>query len=276
MAALAKLVRRFPPDELGKPPGKRTKWFWILRWTTTDGDRGQAESIGYWSKDPTWRPARGARVRMNRADAEKLLRSKLVECDKGKQDKPPSTPWDEWVESYLSAIRDTVAPRTHSLIAESLEVFSATCRPDSPASVTKAMVRRFVAVQRRVIGASGKRRSDGTISKHLSYLRRVWNDVDELTALNPFTTKNNRFLKQIRAPVKEWHRYTPSEIRDLLDSVPDDRWAARIVVAYFAGLRKAEVLNLTWADIDFARKRICVNSKCDTDDTWEWRPKDKE
>ena len=186
--ASAKLVRRFPADEFAKPAKKRTKWFWIIRWTATDGDRTEATTIGFWSKDPTWFPARGVGVRMNRSEAEQLLREKLVNCDKGRQDKPVSTPWDEWSKSYVEATRDTVADSTLVEIENALRVFHETCSPKTPASVTRSMVKRFVAVQRREKGKTGGLKSDGTIRKYLSALRRVWNDVDTLAENNPFVS----------------------------------------------------------------------------------------
>ena len=41
-------------------------------------------------------------------------------------------------------------------------------------------------------------------------------------------------------------------------------------------MRRGEVLNLTWADIDFERQSVEVEPKADTPHTWEWRIKDYE
>ena len=45
---------------------------------------------------------------------------------------------------------------------------------------------------------------------------------------------------------------------------------------YGSGLRRGEILNLTWADIDFENQRIHVSSKASSQNLIEWEPKDHE
>jgi integrase len=53
-------------------------------------------------------------------------------------------------------------------------------------------------------------------------------------------------------------------------------WKARILIAKTSGLRRGEVLNLTVNDIDFAKSKIIVQPKPDSEHTWRWVVKDKE
>ena len=46
------------------------------------------------------------------------------------------------------------------------------------------------------------------------------------------------------------------------------------MVALFTALRRGELLNCTWGDIDFEEQTIKVSPKVDTAETWEWRIKD--
>jgi integrase len=39
-------------------------------------------------------------------------------------------------------------------------------------------------------------------------------------------------------------------------------------------MRKSELLNLTWSDVDFAEMTVEVAPKENTDETWEWKIKD--
>ena len=39
-------------------------------------------------------------------------------------------------------------------------------------------------------------------------------------------------------------------------------------------MRRGELLNLVWSDIDFATKTVTITPKHDTDETWEWQIKD--
>jgi integrase len=53
-------------------------------------------------------------------------------------------------------------------------------------------------------------------------------------------------------------------------------WRALISVAYGSGLRRGEILNLIWADVDFESHRIRVAPKKETEMMLEWEPKDHE
>ena len=52
------------------------------------------------------------------------------------------------------------------------------------------------------------------------------------------------------------------------------KWDLIITVALATAMRRAELLNCTWADVDFDAQTIEVNPKENTKDTWEWHIKD--
>jgi integrase len=90
-------------------------------------------------------------------------------------------------------------------------------------------------------------------------------------------------LKYIRAP--RWTEgkvitYTEDECRRLFLAVNDEQnrntvnWGLLILTALETGMRKSELLNLTWRDIDFSRQLVEVNPKKDTKETWPWFIKD--
>ena len=47
-----------------------------------------------------------------------------------------------------------------------------------------------------------------------------------------------------------------------------------MLTALCTGMRRAELLNTTWMDIDFENKLVHVSPKRDTEHTWEWHIKD--
>jgi len=47
-----------------------------------------------------------------------------------------------------------------------------------------------------------------------------------------------------------------------------------ITLALVTAMRKSELLNLTWGDIDFEEHTVLVSPKQDADETWEWKIKD--
>ncbi|MBN2136192.1 MAG: site-specific integrase [Sedimentisphaerales bacterium] len=74
--------------------------------------------------------------------------------------------------------------------------------------------------------------------------------------------------------------YTSDEIDRILRSASQFQnaevleWDLMITLAVTTGMRKSELLNMAWSDIDFAEMRIEVTPKKNTDETWEWRIKD--
>lgn len=56
---------------------------------------------------------------------------------------------------------------------------------------------------------------------------------------------------------------------------PDSlEWDLVIITALTTGMRKSEILNLVWSDIDFNEMTITIAEKNNTDETWEWKIKD--
>jgi len=51
-------------------------------------------------------------------------------------------------------------------------------------------------------------------------------------------------------------------------------WDIMITLAITTGMRKSELLNLVWTDIDFGEMAINVTPKESTTETWEWKIKD--
>jgi integrase len=52
------------------------------------------------------------------------------------------------------------------------------------------------------------------------------------------------------------------------------RWDLLILLALATGMRRSELLNCTWCDIDLDRRTIAVDPKKDTNATWRWEIKD--
>ncbi len=71
-------------------------------------------------------------------------------------------------------------------------------------------------------------------------------------------------------------KLTVKEYRRLLEASPRLWWQVLISVAYGSGLRRGEMLNLTWADVDFEKQRIHVQAKSPSPSLLEWEPKDHE
>jgi integrase len=73
--------------------------------------------------------------------------------------------------------------------------------------------------------------------------------------------------------IRAWHYLTPAEYHKLLDASPSLKWQALYALAYTAGLRKGELFNLRWADIDFQKHELTVQNHAATKETPLFRAK---
>lgn len=89
-------------------------------------------------------------------------------------------------------------------------------------------------------------------------VRRVfnWAIKNDLIAANPFSAVNRGSFKN-----KSREYYVPLEdYQKLLDACPAQVWRVALALYRIGGLRLAEALSLTWADVDFPRGRLLVHS----------------
>ncbi|OHB60802.1 MAG: hypothetical protein A2167_08880 [Planctomycetes bacterium RBG_13_46_10] len=117
--------------------------------------------------------------------------------------------------------------------------------------------------------------SPATVSKKLRALKRLFQLAIERKQLdeNPL-----RYVKLPRWSKSKVEIYTSDECGRILkvaQQCRDDlRWDLLIYVALITGLRRGELLNTVWTNIDFAAKTIDVAPKADTAETWKWLIKD--
>jgi integrase len=116
-----------------------------------------------------------------------------------------------------------------------------------------------------------------TAKKKIVALKRLFNLAAQRDQLedNPF-----RYVRSPKAPESEIHVYTDEECARLVKAARERRigvpfrWDIFILTALCTGMRRGELLNTTWWDIDFAGQKINVSPKDDTKNTWQWRIKD--
>jgi integrase len=115
--------------------------------------------------------------------------------------------------------------------------------------------------------------SPATVNKVLRECQRIFREAVEcrLIRLNPF-----HGIRQQKVAPAEWHCVTPDEYQRLLDACRSDRWRGIVALAYCCGLRLGEIINLTWADIDFSEAVLRVVAKRGRGGTEAWTPKDKD
>lgn len=121
--------------------------------------------------------------------------------------------------------------------------------------------------------------SPATASKKLRHLKRLFELAVERRQLgeNPI-----RKVKLPKSPHRKVRIYTADECERIIRAARDCRtetsvpWDLLILAAWTTGMRRGELFNTTWADIDFDEETIEVCPKKDTAETWEWHIKDND
>jgi len=94
---------------------------------------------------------------------------------------------------------------------------------------------------------------------------------------NPF-----KHLRRSKIPEQEIRTYNDDECHRLLRAAREVHrakginWELLIATALCTGMRRVELLNTIWRDVDFEKQTIRVSPKKNSNATWEWYIKDAE
>jgi integrase len=119
--------------------------------------------------------------------------------------------------------------------------------------------------------------SPATVSKKLREVKSIFQLAVKRRQLevNPLA-----YIAKPKCPKTEIHTYTDDECRHMVkaagESAQEVRWDLLILVALCTGLRRGELLNCLWSNIDFGEHTITVTAKDDTAETWKWLIKDSD
>lgn len=122
-----------------------------------------------------------------------------------------------------------------------------------------------------------KGESPATVAKKLREIKRFFGLAVQRRQLdeNPL-----QYVKLPKVPKQKIRIYNADECRRTLKAASEFQsadvleWDMLITLALTTGMRKGELLNLVWSDIDFEEMTIEVTPKEDTEQTWLWQIKD--
>ena len=231
---------------------KERRHSWSARWFGTTGKR--------YSKDFKTRKL-----------AERYARNLQSQIEIGRQDRPERITLHEFAEEHANVMKGQVAYATLVDQLRALRFFekyiggSITLQEIKPRHAEGYIAQRLASDL-----------AVGTANKDIRTLRRIFNLAIEprgylLEGNNPFAK-----IKQRKKTSKTIRYVSVEEYRLLLDAANSLWWRTFTVIAYGCGLRRGEILNLTWADVDFENQQIHVRAKDTTKRTIEWEPKDHE
>jgi len=246
--------------KLNKRPlcGGRT-FTYVLRYKDENGKR-KWETLGH---------ADRRKAERQRAQKEKELNMGYVQ--------PHSVRLRDFVKDSLERTGDQIRESTKRIAETAMNDFIKTIGNIDLQSVTLAHGELY----RQACLDRG--RSRATVAKNLSSLKRLFKlavvrrQLDE----NPL-----QYIAMPKSPRKRIHIYSDEQCRRILKAAQECgaewgtkksvKWDLLITVALATAMRRSELLNCTWRDIDLDAQTIEVNPKEVTKETWEWLVKDSD
>ena len=120
----------------------------------------------------------------------------------------------------------------------------------------------------------------GTTTKKTKQLKRVFQLAEDRGQLDQHPLRR---LKPPKAPKRKIRVFSDDECRRLCGAARQReengspvKWELLIRMCVATGMRRGELMNATWRDIDFANMTVDVSPKRDSESTWEWHIKDTE
>ncbi|MBN1125079.1 MAG: site-specific integrase [Sedimentisphaerales bacterium] len=238
-----------------RPSANGKRFTYYLLYTDENGRRRQ-KSLGHGDR---------RRAEKQRAQLERELRMGVVE--------PESMRLSEFWQDWLKRTGDQIRESTQVEYATAMKHFIEAIGDIDYQQIGLRHAERFLQLR------LDQKDSPATVGKKLRELRRIFQLATDRGQLesNPLAR-----VKQPRVPKKSVRTYSQKECEQILRASRQCRekyalrWDLLIPLALTTAMRKSELLNLTWADIDFEAQTIEVRPKADTIETWRWEVKDSD
>jgi len=202
-----------------------------------------------------------------RAQKEKELRMGYVA--------PDSMRLRDFIEDSLARTGDQIRESTQVVVKVAMNDFIRTIGNIDFRSVTLAHGELYLQT------CLDRGNAKGTVAKKLRHIKRLFT-----LAVNRKQLDENplQHIAMPKSPKKKINIYTDAQCQRMLKAAQEYttkwnpktsvKWDLMITVGLATAMRRAELLNCTWADVDFDAQTIEVNPKENTKDIWEWRIKD--
>jgi len=233
-------------------PRKR-RYCWIVRWCGTN-----LQKYGKLFK--------------TRKEAEKYALDLQKQVNLGKGDKPQQVTLQQFRLEHEQVMKGQVAYATiqeHKRVLELFEKFIG-------GSFALSKIRPRYAEAFVADCLASNEVSNGTVNKWIRTLKGIFNLAIEprgylAEGQNPFAK-----IKKRKITEKSLRYVDLQEYSALMDIAATKLWwKAFLSIAYGSGLRRNEILHLTWADIDLEQHRIEVRAKKASDEILAWEPKSR-
>lgn len=167
---------------------------------------------------------------------------------------------DDFIREYLQYAKSNKAEKSHERDVQTLKHFTRLIQSDRLAALTAPHLEAYKA-RRQKEGAKAS-----TINRELNTIKAMLNKAVAwgYLAKNPAQT-----VKKLKEHKRQVRYLSPQEARLLIETAKP-RLKSIIVTMLYTGLRRDELIHLTWDDVNFDRKLLSIQAKDD------WHPKDYE
>jgi integrase len=233
------------------------KFTYVLRYRDENGKR-KWETLGHADK---------RKAEKQRAQKEKELKMGYIEHG--------SMRLAEFMKDSLARTGDQVRQSTRRETESAMKDFISTIGDMDFQSVRLAHGEQYLQI------CLDRGNTKATVAKKLRHIKRVFK-----LAVNRKQLDENplQYIAIPKPPKKRINIYTDAQCRRILKAAQEYagewglknsvKWELLITVALATAMRRAELLNCTWGDVDFGAQTIEVNPKQNTKETWEWLVKD--
>ena len=235
------------------------KFTYAMRYIGKDGKR-KCETLGHTNQ---------RKAERQRDQKEKELRMGYVA--------PDSMKLMDFLEDSLIRTGDQIRESTQRETESAMKDFIATIGNIDFQSVNLAHGELYLQT------CLDRGNTKGTVAKKLRHIKRVFT-----LAVNRKQLDDNplQYIAMPKSTKKKVNIYTDAQCQRIEKASQEYmlewnqersvKWDLIITVALATAMRRAELLNCTWADVDFDAQTIEVNPKENTRDTWKWLIKDSD
>lgn len=202
-------------------------------------------------------PGTGKRIQhtingKSKKEVAQKLREATSQIDKGTYLEPCKLTVGEWLDiwakEYLVGVKEATAYTYKASIRNHIKPAMGAVRLDA---LTPHMIQSFYNSKRETLSAKTIKNFHGVL--HAALKQAV---------LNGYIPSNPTDASiRPRIEKKEMHPMDEYLITDFLEAIRGEQFEYLFFVTLFTGMRKGEVLGLTWDIIDFARGTILINKQ---------------
>ena len=240
---VSKPIRRV--QVIKRPGGRSPNWY--LRYWETDPISGETKE--------KWRST-GTSVR-KRADQQRRSLERHLESEAT----TAATTWSDFKRLYVDLQASKKPPKTVDSYRSSLEIFERVARPSTLQSITSSAIEDFADARLREDAAPA------TVNRDLRHLKAALRWASRRGLIESPPDFHGLFVRESRSRPTV---ITEQDFAALVRATQSDDanfkrrsgdwWRLFLYVAYYMGLRRGEVLALSWSDIRLEHRELRVRA----------------